>query len=209
MANTFPSSGNAGIGTTSPDKLLTIDTGGNTTSADARIKGRSPTWIFGAPSSPYTGGEASVGLITTSPPDYVAGAGVGDAFFIHGSNANRIFIGRTTNNISVLTVHNSAANVAIGLGTDRSMVLGYGGTYQSLSMGESAYVQGEKQGTFAPHPTSAAEWCNSVRSACGWRRTSGSGHGWGDPVGLPVSVHSTSQQHRVHTRQQESDHGVV
>ena len=37
MANTFPSSGNAGIGTTSPENLLTIDTGGNTVPAIARI----------------------------------------------------------------------------------------------------------------------------------------------------------------------------
>ena len=40
MPNTFPSSGNAGIGTSTPENLLTIDSCASL--GVARIKGRSP-----------------------------------------------------------------------------------------------------------------------------------------------------------------------
>ena len=113
MANTFPSSGNAGIGTTSPENLLTLDTGtGNSTPAIQRIKGRSPALLFGSPALGYCGGEAFVGLITAAN-DYVTGGDVGDTFFIHASNANRAFLGRTTGNAPVMTVHNTLSNVAV------------------------------------------------------------------------------------------------
>lgn len=181
MANTFPSDGNAGIGTTTPENLLTIDSGsGNTTLALARIKGKSPAWIFGSPNTGYCGGEAFIGLVTTAG-DYVASAPIGDSFFFNLSNSGRMLIGRTTGNGPVMAVHNASANVAVGLGVDtpggrfvaarsidgatgavelqgnnatlgmHTLALGYGGTYNGFVMSESGYVQAEVQGsTYRP-----------------------------------------------------------
>ena len=177
MPNTFPSTGPVGIGTNSPDidKLLTMDTGGATAIALARIRGRSPAWIFGQNSLPYTGGEAFVGLVT-DPADYINGGAVGDAFFIHGSNLNRVFVGRTANSVPVMAVHNASANVAIGLGATtppgrlvvavpyststasiqlhgqsagtgaRTLALGYAGPYNGQGFDEAAFVQCDWQG---------------------------------------------------------------
>jgi hypothetical protein len=73
MANTFPSSGNVGIGTTTPDTLLTVDTGGNSVLAMARIKGQSPVWVFGSTATGYCGNETFIGLVTHAG-DYLSEA---------------------------------------------------------------------------------------------------------------------------------------
>lgn len=174
MANTFPADGNVGIGTITPPDLLTIDTGtGNTVPARERISGRSPNLGFGSAALGYCGGETFIGLVT-SAGEFATGSNVGDSFFIHDSNDQRMFIGRSAGNIPVLTVKNSTGNVGVGtndpagrivaaapitsgLGAvqlqgiaaaagTHTLALGYGGTWNGYDMKESGYVQGEWQG---------------------------------------------------------------
>jgi hypothetical protein len=169
VANTFPSSGNAGIGTTTPDTPLTIDTG--STIGYARIRGRSPAWVAGSCGS----SEAHVGLITVAG-DGVTGSVAGDTFFLPSHNSGITFIGRTTGSAPVMAVHNAGANVAVGLGTAgpggrfvaarpvtggtgavelqgnnatagiRCLSLGYRGPYNGQDMSEAAFIQAERQG---------------------------------------------------------------
>ena len=112
MANTFPSTGNAGIGTTTRSDPLTIDTG--TGFALARIRGRSPAWVAGA-SGCGTTGQAYVGLVTVAG-DYLGASAVGDTFLVPASNTGITYVGRTGSNQPVMAIHNAVANVAIGLG---------------------------------------------------------------------------------------------
>jgi hypothetical protein len=169
MANTFPSTGNAGIGTTTPDTPLTIDTGSSI--GYARIRGRSPAWVAGSCGS----SQAHVGLITVAG-DGVSGSAANDTFFVPSHNSGKTFIGRTTGDAPVMVVHNAGANVGVGLGTGtpggrlvaargitggtgtvelqgnnastgaHALAIGYRGPYNTRDMQEAAYVQVEWQG---------------------------------------------------------------
>ena len=120
-------------------------------------------------------GEAHVGLITVAG-DGVAGSAANDTFFVPSHNSGITFIGRTTNNAPVMVVHNTLANVAVGLGTAgpggrfvaarpiasgtgtvelqgnnasvgaHALALGYRGPYNGQEMGEAAFIQAERQG---------------------------------------------------------------
>lgn len=167
MANTFPSTGNVGIGTTAPENLLTIDAGSSL--GIARIKGRSPIWLAGATS----GAQAHMGIVTVAG-DYISGSAVSDSFFFQGTNAGKTYLGRSSvpsANSPVMTIDN--ANVRVGVGTvspsgkfvaadangmvqlvggavaagSKTLALGYGGSLNSTGIGEAGFVHVEQQGS--------------------------------------------------------------
>ena len=172
MANTFPASGNAGIGTTTPSDPLTIDTGTNI--GYARIRGRSPAWVAGT--GGCASGEAHVGLVTVAG-DGISGSAANDTYFVPSHNGGITYVGRAPYNQPVVAVHNSISNVAIGLGNTvpsgrlvaaglvpsgtgavqlqgaaatagtYTLARGYGGSYNNYAMGESGYIQAEWQGS--------------------------------------------------------------
>jgi hypothetical protein len=170
MPNTFPSSGNVGIGTSTPENLLTIDSGSSL--GVARIKGRSPAWVFGSAGT-SSGGETMIGLVTVAG-DYVPGSLAGDSFLLRANNSGKIYLGRTANQFPIVTIDNAANKVglgtsspfgqfvvadparqtlvqlqggAAGVGT-KTMALGYGGSFDSVAMDEAAFVQVEEQGSY-------------------------------------------------------------
>lgn len=114
MANIFPSSGNAGIGTTTPPDPLTIDLSMSPPAGAVklRIKGpRSPTLACGA-----DGTDLVVGQITQGA-DYFSFGAPGDSFLCNQSNTGKTYLGRSPGQQPIISLENAIGRIMIGSNT--------------------------------------------------------------------------------------------
>jgi hypothetical protein len=151
--NTFPATGNAGIGTTSPGNLLTVS--GNNNNASP---GNTATFSSNIGSGTVLGNQLNI-TSTTATWGLLAGwdgSGVATTAY-HGANAGYLvnvqsgplFLG--TSNLSRMTI-TSGGNIGIGTSTP-TYLLSVGGNASSVTGGQSSiqYLPAATSGNYAGH----------------------------------------------------------